>query len=522
MKTKKLTCLMVLAAFATLAIPDRLVTQEQKGSHSTHQHYRLIDLGTFGGITSYVNPVGNGGPYMNREGMVVGSSMTSIPIPANQNGYPCPSPPNEVFHAMEWSSVGVSDLGSLGAARNCGNALAINDSGEIVGTSENGRLDPATGVIQIRAVLWKDSEVKNLGTFGGNHSFASSINSRGQIVGFALDPIPDPFSLFDFGIGGLTSGTQTRAFLWENGHLRDLDTLGGPDAWALFVNERGQVAGYSYINGTPNPSTKVPTQDPFLWTEERGMVDLGSLGGTSGFPVGLNNRGQVIGVSNLAGDQITDPFLWDGEKLIDLYTDTIGGNPISANALSDSGEIVGGGAFPNRVFDAYLWRRGIATDLGTLPGDCFSQAFVMNSRGQIAGNSATCDVKLIRAVLWEDGKVFDLNTLIPRNSSLLLVESNAINDRGEIAGNGFPPGCTDFSCTHAFVLIPCGEDEMDSRGCRNDDDAEGNAVSQSSGASMSEAQTTAAQANLTPSEMKDRVRGILTNRNRRFRGFPPK
>jgi probable HAF family extracellular repeat protein len=175
----------------------------------------------------------------------------------------------------------------------------------------------------------------------------------------------------------------------------------------------------------------------------------------------------------------------------------------------------------NHPFDAAIWRSGVATDLGALPGDCFSQAFVVNSQGQIAGNSATCDGKTIRAVLWKDGKVFDLNTLIPLNSSLLLVESVAIDDRGEIAGNGFPPGCTDFSCTHAFLLIPCEGNEMASTGCRSDAAAEGNAVSQSDGASMSQAQTTAAQANLTPSEMKDRVRAILTNRNRRFRGFPP-
>lgn len=443
-----------------------LATRAQQGE-PRHPHYELIDLGTFGGITSYINPVGNGGPYMNRKGVVVGSSMTSIPIPANQNGYPCPSPPNDVFHAMEWSDGGVTDLGSLGGARNCGNTLATNDDGESVGTSENGRLDPATGVMQIRAVLWKDGQVKNLGTFGGNHSFASSINSGGQIVGFALDAIPDPFSLFDFGIGGFTSGTQTRAFLWENGRMRDLDTLGGSDAWAIFVNERGQVAGYSYTDSSPNPTTGVPTADPFVWSKE-GMIDLGSLGGTFGFPVGLNNRGQVIGVSNLTGDQINHPFLWDGQKLIDLNTETIGGNPVSANAINDAGEILGKECFADGACSAYVRRDGVAINLGTLPGDCVSEAFVVNARGQIAGGSFNCNSAMGRAVLWEDGQIFDLNKLIPSGSNLLLVESNAINDHGEIAGNGFPPGCTDFSCTHAYILIPCDRDHSEPEGCEGE------------------------------------------------------
>lgn len=89
----------VIALCVALSIPAR-VTAQQSSPH--HHHYKLIELGTFGGPTSYINNVGNGGPYMNRRGMVVGSSMTSIPIPTNQNGFSCPSPPNEVFHAMQW------------------------------------------------------------------------------------------------------------------------------------------------------------------------------------------------------------------------------------------------------------------------------------------------------------------------------------------------------------------------------------------------------------------------------------
>jgi probable HAF family extracellular repeat protein len=461
---KFLTCLAALLLLDMFAVPGLLA--QGRDENKEHPRYILIDLGTFGGITSYINPVGNGGPYMNRRGMVVGSSMTSIPIPPNQNFFPCPSPPNEVFHALEWGDGVVTDLESLGDSSNCGNALAINDYGVSVGTSENGKIDPDTGVLQIRAVTWKDGHIRNLGTFGGNHSFASAINNRGQIVGFALNNIPDPYSLFDFGIGGFTKGTQTRAFLWQGGGMQDLGTLGGPDAWAAFVNERGQVAGYSYTNSNANLTTGVPTADPFLWTKSAGLIDLGTLGGTFGVPVGLNNRGQVIGQSYLGGDQNSDPFLWDGKGLIDMFTTGIGGNLLFANSINDAGEVLGAAAFQNHPFDAAIWHNGFVTDLGNLPGDCFSQAFVMNSHRQIAGNSASCDGNTIRAVLWEDGKVFDLNMLIPSNSDLLLVEANAINDSGEIAGNGFPPGCTDFSCTHAYVLIPCDHDHSDEEACK--------------------------------------------------------
>src|ERR1700758_2815855 len=169
MNYSRSTCFVAIVLLAALAIPVRLSAQEPQAYNHKHQRYLLHDLGTFGGSASYVNPPGNGGPYMNREGEVVGSSMTSIPSRPNGNGYPCPPAPG-VFHAMAWGDDSVTDLGSLREALNCANALAINDAGEIVGASENVLLDPATGVIQIRAVLWSDGQIKNLGTFGGNHS----------------------------------------------------------------------------------------------------------------------------------------------------------------------------------------------------------------------------------------------------------------------------------------------------------------------------------------------------------------
>lgn len=514
MKSRTLTCITLMSLFAAMAVPVRLVTQEQQQHKKEHYRYKLIELGTFGGPISYINPVGNGGPYMNHQGRVVGSSMTSIPIPPNNNGFPCPSPPPYVFHAMEWSDSGVTDLGSLGEASNCSNAVGINDRGESVGTSENGRLDPATGALQLRAVLWKDGQIKNLGTFGGNHSYAMAINNRGQIVGFALNKVPDPFSIFDNLFGGSSSGTQTRAFLWQNGHKQDLDTLGGPDAWATFVNERGQVAGYSYINSTANLTTGIPTADPFLWTKEDGMIDLGTLGGTFGFPVGLNNRGQVIGQSNLAGDQNVDAFLWDGEKLIDLSTNGIGGSFIGGftNAINDGGWVAGAAAFPNHPFDAAIWRNGVVTDLGVLPGDCASEALVLNSKGQVAGGSFSCDGIAEHAFLWEGGTMFDLTALISRHSGAQMVEPNAINDRGEIASDGLPAGCTpsNFSvCSQAYVLIPCDRVQSNEEGCEDEDESTPVATQDNSGPVTRPADATASK--LTP-EMLAALRARLARR----------
>jgi probable HAF family extracellular repeat protein len=464
MKSRILMCISETAVWAALALPVQLAAQAQGAEPQNeieHRRYKLVDIKPLGGPVSGVSS-------LNSRGMTVGGTATPIPTFSNSNFAVCYFLAAFVFHGFEWRKGVVTDLGALPPAEdNCSGEFSINAKGEIAGASENGEIDPLTGIKESRAVVWKDGKITNLGTFGGNQSFGGAINNRGQVTGVALNAIPDPYSLYDSGFlggdghnQGSSNGTQTRAFLWEDGQMQDLGTLGGNDAFPAAINERGQVTGNSYTNTTPNASTGIPTIGPFLWSDGT-MTNLGSFGGTQGFAGPLNNRGQVIGISSLPGDVTFDPFLWDQGKLIDLYTDTIGGNAITANALNDDGEIVGGGTFPNRVFDAYVWRNGAATDLGTLDGDCFSEAVAINSSGQVVGYSLSCDFRKQRSFLWEDGSMVDLNTLIPPNSDLQLVQTLAINDRGEIAGDGVPPGCADFNvCGHAFVLVPIGDDDV--------------------------------------------------------------
>jgi hypothetical protein len=52
---------------------------------------------------------------------------------------------------------------------------------------------------------------------------------------------------------------------WQRGEIRDLGTLGGPDSWAVFVNDRGQVAGASYYSYVIDPLTGNPPVGAFLW-----------------------------------------------------------------------------------------------------------------------------------------------------------------------------------------------------------------------------------------------------------------
>jgi probable HAF family extracellular repeat protein len=196
---------------------------------------------------------------------------------------------------------------------------------------------------------------------------------------------------------------------------------------------------------------------PFLWDNGR-MIDLGSLGGTLGFAFALNNRGQVAGISNLAGDTFAHGYLWDGRALKDLGT--FGGDTSEADSLNNAGEVVGVADFPgDQVHDGFLWRNGVMIDLGNL--GVTSHAYSINSSSQVVGNSRI-DSTNIRAFLWERGEIADLNDLVSPKSDVVLVDVNAIADSGEILVNGLPPDCTaEDVCGHAYVLIPRGDMDED-------------------------------------------------------------
>jgi probable HAF family extracellular repeat protein len=283
--------------------------------------------------------------------------------------------------------------------------------------------------------------------------------------------------------------------------MKDLGTLGGPDALASFVNDHGQVAGFSYINSTPSPTTGVPTQDPFFW-EDGKMVDIGSLGGTSGFANFLNNRGEVVGVSNLEMDLTAHPFLWSkSEGMKDLGI--LGGTFGSANWVNDSREVVGIATNLNdQALHAFFWRNGVMTDLQTVGSDPDSEAKSVNSQGQVVGASfdLAADVDL-HGFLWENGgPIVDLNALVAPSSDVTITNAFDINDRGEIAGNGFLPN----GDVRAVLLIPCDENHEGVEGC------DYNPVEVATEAPIRSAQTTQASAaaasfsNLSPAERMKR------------------
>lgn len=216
-------------------------------------------------------------------------------------------------HAFVYRDGAMQDLGTGGdstAGNSC--ALAVNRSGMVAGRSASGEL-----------VVWNGSSVTRLGVRGD----VGDMNDAGIVVGSYLD-----------------SG-QSRAFMFKDGVLTDLGTPGvsGSYSVANSINAKGDVVGTS--NGRA-----------FLYANGA-MRDLGTLGGNRSVAKGINDRGQVVGMSsNDFGQPV--PFIYDGTMQA-----LPGGNYATAVAINDRVQIVvtGEGRGGHLVAD------GNVTPLDSLP-----------------------------------------------------------------------------------------------------------------------------------------------------------
>lgn len=350
------------------------------------------------------------------------------------------------------------------------NAAGINDRGWIVGDST------LPGNTTAHATVWRDGAITDLGTLGGLNSsigFIARPNDTGLISGNAetsqVDPLTEGWGTV---FGCTAAGTpcdgfenQTLGFVWANGTIRPLPTLGGENALAFGgANDQGQIVGTAE-NATIDNVCPAPQQldwEAVLWGPSYGQIrELPPLpGDTVGAATAINDQGQAVGGSgtcSFAGPgpsfaDIQHALLWQAGSPINLGT--LGGamNNVAV-AINDRRQIVG---FSDLAGDltahAFLWQNGAMSDLGTLPGDVFSIANAINDQGQVVGQS--CDVSgNCRAFLWQNGVMTDLNAIASTPRGFYLLTAEGINAEGEIVGNGYDPTTGD---TLAFSATTCG------------------------------------------------------------------
>jgi probable HAF family extracellular repeat protein len=167
------------------------------------------------------------------------------------------------------------------------------------------------------------------------------------------------------------------------------------------------------------------------------VIDLGSLGGSLSIATGINNLSQVVGQSQLSGNNM-HAFFWENGQMTDLGT--LGGSASAANGINNSSQVVGGAFFPdNTTGHACLWENGQITDLGTL-GGLGSNAFAINNLSQVVGAANTEFSG--HAFLWENGQMTDLGTL---GGSLSI--AYGINNSSQVIGFSDLGG----NISHAFI-----------------------------------------------------------------------
>jgi probable HAF family extracellular repeat protein len=257
---------------------------------------RFRDLGALGGANSF-------GYGINARGQVTGSADTAG---------------SETYHAFLYSDGMMQDLGTLGGANSSG--YGINARGQVAGHSDT------TGNTAQHAFLYSHGAMQDLGTLGGTYSFGYAINARGQVTGYADTP------------------AAQHAFLYTHGAMQDLGALGGADSTGYGINDSGQVTGAADIPGAAEPDLgHSPPYHAFLYSNGA-MQDLGTLGGTLSAGYGINASGQVTGYAQITGNAL-HAFLYSRGRMTDLnavipreaaalYALTIG------KAINDSGQIL--------------------------------------------------------------------------------------------------------------------------------------------------------------------------------------
>jgi probable HAF family extracellular repeat protein len=179
--------------------------------------------------------------------------------------------------------------------------------------------------------------------------------------------------------------------------VTDLGTLGGTTAYGLGVNRSArEVVGYSTTGATDSQGLEI--NHAFLWKDAQ-MFDLGTLGGSNSLAYGINDVGQVVGSSDTS-DNGTVPFLWtpvqpQGTAGTMVALPALAPNGSSqAFAINASGRVCGLSTTAEQNFHAFMWTpdtangsAGATLDLGTLPGDFLSSADSLNTAGVAAGSS---------------------------------------------------------------------------------------------------------------------------------------
>ena len=148
-----------------------------------------------------------------------------------------------------------------------------------------------------------------------------------------------------------------------------------------------------------------PPRRAFAWTESTGMIDLGTLGGTTALAFGTRNR-RAVGSSTLSGDLTEKAMGWSlSTGMLDLGS--FGGDSWML-AYATAGNVVVGAGAVNGWPRAFRWKPSTGlVALPALPGSTQSVALDVDGN-LIAGYSDTSSLHGYRPLVWRtNGTLID-------------------------------------------------------------------------------------------------------------------
>jgi probable HAF family extracellular repeat protein len=288
----------------------------------------------------------------NTQGVIVGISQTATPEPRGElwssyNFYGPPFRSGYINLGIVWENNQMRGIPNF-AGGNKGFGTGANNLRQAVGWAENGVEDTercvSPQVFQFRPAMWNlgpPDDIHELPLFPGDTSgAATAINDNGQIVGIS-------------GICDQAEGRHTakHAVLWENGTVTDIYPDAPAPWWntPTAINQRGDVVGFAgdplYVDGD--------IVHAFIWTREDGIRQLKPLKHRTPEQVdseayGINENGQVVGISCDANFADCRAVIWDHSSVPSDLNDGKGSFSAvltSAKDINDNGEITG------RAFD---------------------------------------------------------------------------------------------------------------------------------------------------------------------------